>query len=85
MKLRSATFTIGTKGQVGIAFTTSDWTCKSYFLRKDAQILGRMVVAGQCPLGILLDRLDDFPEEGGGSVKTVGAIVEYLRTTSLRA
>lgn len=44
-----------------------------------AALLVEQVGKGECPTGILLDRLEECPEEGGGPVSLILAAVAHYR------
>ncbi len=44
-----------------------------------ASLLCWQCLRGECPTGILLDRLEECPEEGGGPKSLVLVVVQYFR------
>lgn len=50
-----------------------------WHLTGDAKTLAWCVVKGQTPVGILLDRLEEYPEECAAPVEVVAEAVRQLR------
>ncbi len=48
-------------------------------VRGDLRTLLNLYTLYQCPVGILLDRLEEYPEEAGSDTTLVAAAVEWLR------